>query len=57
MPPPPKAVRIKETGKVYLSARKAAEAIGGDFATIFACLRGERRSHMGYTFEYVESNG
>lgn len=54
MPPIPKKIRIKETGRVYLSAQAVAQAINGDKSTIHACLRGMRGSHKGYTFEYVE---
>lgn len=47
-------VRIVETGAVYRTARDAADYIGGDYGSIYACLRGERRTHMGYTFEYYD---
>jgi NUMOD4 motif len=47
-------VQIIETGDVYRTARTCADYIGGDYGSIYACLRGERRSHMGYTYRYYE---
>lgn len=49
-----KKVRIIETGDVYRTVRDCADYIGGDYASIYACLRGERSTHLGYTFEYAE---
>lgn len=46
-------VRIKELDKVFLTAEAAARHIGGYGTSIHACLRGEQRQHMGYTFELV----
>jgi hypothetical protein len=48
------AVRIIETDEVFRTARDCANYIGGDYGSIYACLRGDRRSHMGFTFEYHE---
>lgn len=45
-------VKVKETGEVFRTARDCARFIGGDYGSVYACLRGDRRSHMGYTFEY-----
>jgi hypothetical protein len=53
MPPKPRHVRIKELNLIFESARMAAKHIDGDFSTVFKCLRDERLSHKGYTFEYV----
>jgi hypothetical protein len=47
-------VLVNETGDVYRTARDCADYIGGDYGSIYACLRGERRSHMGYTYSYYE---
>ncbi len=47
-------VRIKETGDVFKSIRDCARYIGGDYSSVYACLRGERKKHMGYSFEYYE---
>jgi len=47
-------VEVVETGQVYRTARDCADFIGGDYGSIYACLRGERRSHMGYTFKYYD---
>jgi len=49
-----KPVRIKENGMVFKSVRDLARYIGGDYSSIYRVLRGERRSHMGYSFEYYE---
>jgi len=54
MPPVGKKIRIKETGQVFMSARICARYIGGDFSKIYACLRGVRGKHKGFTFEYYE---
>lgn len=58
---PPRRIRqtsrpilVVETGAVYRTARDCADYIGGDYGSIYACLRGERRSHMGYTYQYYE---
>lgn len=47
-------VQIKETGQVFRTARDCANYIDGDYGSVYACLRGDRRSHMGYTFEYYD---
>jgi hypothetical protein len=49
-----KRVRIPETGAIYRTVRDCAHHIRGDYSSIYACLRGERKSHRGYTFEYWE---
>lgn len=49
-----KPVQIVETAEVFKSARDLARYIGGDFTSVYKVLRGERRSHMGYTFRYYE---
>lgn len=49
-----KPVRIVETGEEFRTVKDAATYIGGDFATIYKVLRGERQSHLGYRFEYTE---
>lgn len=53
MPPVPRKVRVVETGRVYVSARSCALDIGGEFGAVYACLRGVRKTHKGYSFEYV----
>jgi hypothetical protein len=45
-------VRIIETGQVFRTARECARHIGGDYGSVYACLRGRRNRHLGYTFEY-----
>jgi hypothetical protein len=52
VPVVPKKVVVKETGQVFASARVAAEKLDGDFSAIYRCLRGERKTHKGVTFEY-----
>lgn len=47
-------VRIIETGEVYPSRSACAFAIGGISANIDQCIRGKRKTHRGFTFEYVE---
>ena len=45
-------VRVAETNQIFRTAGDAAEALGTDPSSIYKVLRGERRSHLGYTFEY-----
>lgn len=49
-------VRIKETGQEFRSARACARYIGGDYSMVYKCLRGERKKHMGYSFEYLDED-
>lgn len=50
----PIAVRIVELGESYMSVTAAAKAIHGDQAAISNVLAGHRKTHKGYTFEYVK---
>lgn len=56
MPVTPKPVRIIETNEVLPSARLVADRIDGAYGDVYQCLRGERHTHKGYTFEYVEDD-
>lgn len=47
-------IQIVETGMTFRTVQDCAKYIGGDASSIYRVLRGERRSHLGYTFEYVE---
>lgn len=47
-------VMIVETGEVFRTVYDCARYIVGDYSSIYACLRGQRRTHLGYTFEYLE---
>ncbi len=47
-------VRIVETGQIFPNVRACAQYIGGDYGSIYAVLRGERRQHRGYTYEFLE---
>ena len=47
-------VRVVETGEIFDSARKCADAIGGDKKGIVCCLNGEWKSYNGLHFERVE---
>jgi len=53
VPPKPRPIRIKETGEVVYGVRQAAETVGGDFSNVADCLRGERKTVAGYSFEYA----
>lgn len=44
---------IVETGEIFSNARECAYAINGSYSAIYACLRGERGQHLGYTFQYL----
>jgi hypothetical protein len=49
-----KRVQIIETGEVFRTVGDCARYIGGDFSKIYACLRGQRNHHLGFTFRYYE---
>lgn len=53
-PPRGRRVRIRETDEVFMSARECARYIGGDYSSIYRCIREPGRTHKGYTFEYYE---
>ena len=47
------SVRVTETGEVFDSVRKCADAIGGEKTGILNCLNGEWTSYKGLHFERV----
>ena len=47
-------VQILETGEVFDNAYECAYFIDGTHSAIYACLRGERLTHLGYTFQYID---
>lgn len=55
-PPRGRRVQIVETGEVFLSARDAARYIGGDYSSIYRCIRQPWSTHRGYHFKYYEEN-
>ena len=48
-----KPIRIVELDIEFRSVRTAAIYIEGDYGAIYRVLKGERPSHKGYTFVYV----
>lgn len=50
-----KSVRIVETGEIFDSQIRCAEAINGDAANISNCLNGKLKSHKGFHFERVDT--
>lgn len=52
-----KAVRCKETGVIYPSAKSAADAIGRSFSSVCAVCRGERKTTAGLHWEYIKEGG
>lgn len=46
-------VMIRETGEKFYSVRDCADHIGGDYSSIYRVLAGSRKSHKGFTFEYI----
>jgi hypothetical protein len=46
-----------ETGKTYVCGKFAAEDMGLDQGHISAVCRGERKTHGGYTFKFLETAG
>lgn len=51
---PRKGLRVIETNECYESAYECARVMDLDQCHINQCLRGKRRSHKGYHFEYTE---
>jgi hypothetical protein len=51
---PKKRVKIIETGDIFESINDCSRYIKGDRTHISECLRGLRRSHKGYHFEYYK---
>ena len=49
-----KRMRIIETGEEFPSAVDCAKSINGSYANIYHCLNGERKTHKGYHYEYIE---
>jgi hypothetical protein len=47
-------LRIIETGEIFRTAYDCAGYIGGQASKIYAVLNGQRTTHLGYTFEYIE---
>lgn len=47
-------IRIVETGEEFESILNCANAIGGDSGSIHYCLSKKRKTHRGFSFEYVE---
>lgn len=50
---PRKKVRVLETGQVYSSEKECAENLGGSISGVNGCLKGRRKTHKGYHYEYV----
>lgn len=46
-------IRIQGTGQVFRTVADLARYLDGDPSKIYAVLRGDRRSHLGHTFEYI----
>lgn len=49
-------VRIVETGEVFSSIGECARAIDGNRVHIGECVRGDRQSHKGLHFEYLDES-
>lgn len=48
-------VRIRETNQVFRSVHTAARAINGDPRAMYRVLRGHQHTHLGYTFEWLNT--
>lgn len=51
---PGRKVLIVETGDIFDSPKDAADAIGGYVNLVYKVLKGSARSHMGFTFQYLD---
>lgn len=52
--PMTRRVRIVELDLVFRSVEDCARYLDGDASSIYRVLRGDRLSHKGYTFDYLE---
>ena len=48
-----KKIKCVETEQVFRTLREAADSIKGDFSSIAKCLKGQRQTHKGYHWVYV----
>lgn len=48
-------VMIVETGDTFKNAYTCARHLGTNASNIYSVLRGRRKSHLGYTFRYVDA--
>lgn len=46
-------VQIVETKEIFVNAYACARYLNGDPGSIYKCLRQERKTHLGYHYEYV----
>lgn len=44
---------VVETGEIFSNARECAYKLNGSYSAIYACLRGERKQHLGFTYKYL----
>lgn len=56
IPPRYRKVLIVESGHVFRTVEDCARYLGGDPSSVYRVLRGERLTHKGYTFQYIEDN-
>lgn len=47
-------VKIVEWDRKFPNVSNLAGFLGGDKSSIYKCLRGERKKHLGLTFEYID---
>lgn len=47
-------LRVCETGQTFRTVDAAAQYLRCDRSSIYKVLRGERDTHLGYTFEFIE---
>lgn len=47
-------IRIVGTELIFDSYAAVAEYVGGNRGSVYRCLEGEKKTHKGYTFEYVD---
>lgn len=55
-PPVHRRVHLVELNLIFRTVADCADYIGGYASSIYRVIRGERPSHLGYTFKWIESN-
>ena len=53
-PPNHKPVCIIELDETFKSYEQAADRIGGNRGEIYLCLKGDRKTHKGFSFKWVD---
>lgn len=51
---PKSRIKIVETGEIFITQKEVADHILGFSSAVNECLKGKRKKHKGYSFEWVD---